>query len=42
LTRLLSLLFVTQLAAIYLAIARNVDPGPVEVLQRLKQKLAEG
>jgi glucose/mannose-6-phosphate isomerase len=42
LARLLSLLFVTQLAAIYLAIARNVDPGPVEVLQRLKQKLAEG
>jgi glucose/mannose-6-phosphate isomerase len=41
LAHLLSLLFVTQLAAIYLAIARGVDPGPVEVLQRLKQKLAE-
>lgn len=42
LARLLSLLFMTQLAAIYLAVARNVDPGPVRVLERLKQKLAEG
>jgi glucose/mannose-6-phosphate isomerase len=42
LARLLSLLFVTQLGAIYLAVARNVDPGPVRVLERLKQKLAEG
>jgi glucose/mannose-6-phosphate isomerase len=42
LARLLSLLLVTQLAAIYLALARGVDPGPVEVLQKLKQKLAEG
>jgi glucose/mannose-6-phosphate isomerase len=42
LARLLSLLLVTQLAAIYLALARGIDPGPVEVLERLKQKLAEG
>jgi glucose/mannose-6-phosphate isomerase len=42
LARVLSLLFVTQLAAIYLAVARAVDPGPVKVLERLKRKLAEG
>jgi glucose/mannose-6-phosphate isomerase len=42
LARLLSLLFVTQLAAIYLAVARDVDPGPVKVLEMLKRKLKEG
>jgi glucose/mannose-6-phosphate isomerase len=42
LARLLSLLLVTQLSAIYLALARGLDPGPVDVLERLKQKLAEG
>jgi glucose/mannose-6-phosphate isomerase len=42
LARLLSLLLVTQLAAIYLALARGIDPGPVQVLERLKKKLAEG
>lgn len=42
LARLLSLLFVTQLAAIYLAFAREVDPGPVNVLEALKRRLAEG
>jgi glucose/mannose-6-phosphate isomerase len=42
LARLLSLLFVTQLAAIYLAVARDVDPGPVKVLEMLKRKLTEG
>jgi glucose/mannose-6-phosphate isomerase len=41
LARLLSLLFITQLAAIYLAIARGVDPGPVKVLERLKARLAQ-
>jgi glucose/mannose-6-phosphate isomerase len=42
LARLLSLILVTQLAAIYVALARGVDPGPVEVLEKLKRKLAEG
>ena len=38
--RLLSLILVTQLAAIYLGLAYEVDPGPVEVIQRLKSELA--
>jgi glucose/mannose-6-phosphate isomerase len=42
LARLLSLLLVTQLAAIYLALVRGIDPGPVEVIEKLKKKLAEG
>jgi glucose/mannose-6-phosphate isomerase len=41
LARLLSLLLITQLAAIYLAIARGVDPGTVQVLEELKRRLAE-
>lgn len=40
LARLLSLVFVTQLAAIYVGLARGVDPGPVEVIQELKSELA--
>jgi glucose/mannose-6-phosphate isomerase len=43
LIRLLSTLYVTQLTAIYLAILRNVDPGPVEAIDRIKRELeAEG
>ncbi|MDQ4025946.1 MAG: bifunctional phosphoglucose/phosphomannose isomerase, partial [Actinomycetota bacterium] len=40
LARLLSLIFVTQLAAIYVGLAYGIDPGPVEVIQRLKAELA--
>jgi glucose/mannose-6-phosphate isomerase len=39
LARLFSLVFVTQLAAIYVGLARGVDPGPVDVIQRLKAEL---
>ena len=41
LARLLSLIFVTQLAAIYVGLAYGVDPGPVEVIQALKAELRE-
>ena len=41
LARLLSMIFVTQLASIYVGLARGVDPGPVEVLERLKAELAQ-
>lgn len=41
LARLLSLVFVTQLAAIYVGVANGVDPGPVEVIQGLKGQLAQ-
>jgi glucose/mannose-6-phosphate isomerase len=41
LARLLSLIFVTQLAAIYVGLGYGVDPGPVEVIQKLKSELAE-
>lgn len=41
LARILSLILVTQLAAIYLAVALGVDPGPVEVIQRLKSELTK-
>jgi glucose/mannose-6-phosphate isomerase len=40
LARLLSLVFVTQMAAIYLGLAYGVDPGPVPVLEGLKEELA--
>jgi glucose/mannose-6-phosphate isomerase len=40
LARMSSLLYVTQLAAIYTGIAHGVDPGPVEVIEELKQRLA--
>jgi glucose/mannose-6-phosphate isomerase len=40
LARLLSLIFVTQLAAIYVGLAYGVDPGPVDVIQELKGELA--
>ncbi len=40
LARLLSLIFVTQLAAIYVGLSYGVDPGPVRVIQALKAELA--
>jgi glucose/mannose-6-phosphate isomerase len=41
LARLLSLIFVTQLAAIYVGLGYGVDPGPVEVIQQLKSELRD-
>lgn len=38
--RLLSLILVTQLAAIYVGLGYEVDPGPVAVIQKLKSELA--
>jgi glucose/mannose-6-phosphate isomerase len=38
--RLLSLIFVTQLAAIYVGLGYGIDPGPVEVIQKLKAELS--
>jgi len=38
--RLFSLIMLTQLAAIYLGLAYGVDPGPVDVIQRLKGELS--
>ncbi|MGH2806036.1 MAG: bifunctional phosphoglucose/phosphomannose isomerase [Actinomycetota bacterium] len=40
LARLLSLVFVTQLASIYVGLGYEVDPGPVEVIMKLKGELA--
>jgi glucose/mannose-6-phosphate isomerase len=39
LARLFSLVLVTQLAAIYVGLSYEVDPGPVEVIQSLKAEL---
>ena len=41
LSRILSLVLVTQLAAIYIGLARGVDPGPVDIIQSLKSELAQ-
>lgn len=41
LARLLSLILVTQLAAIYVGLSYDVDPGPVAVIQDLKRQLAQ-
>ncbi|HWC13445.1 MAG TPA: bifunctional phosphoglucose/phosphomannose isomerase [Actinomycetota bacterium] len=41
LARLLSLIFVTQLAAIYVGFGYDVDPGPVEVIMQLKSELRD-
>ena len=41
LARILSLIFVTQLAAIYTGLTYGVDPGPVDVIQELKSELAQ-
>jgi glucose/mannose-6-phosphate isomerase len=40
LARVLSLVLVTQLAAIYVGLAYGVDPGPVPVIEDLKAQLA--
>lgn len=39
LARILSLVLVTQLVAIYVGLGYGVDPGPVEVIQKLKSEL---
>jgi glucose/mannose-6-phosphate isomerase len=41
LARLLSLVFITQLAAIYVGLSYGVDPGPVAVIQQLKAELRD-
>jgi glucose/mannose-6-phosphate isomerase len=41
LARILSLVFVTQLAAIYVGLGRGVDPGPVDIIQNLKAELTK-
>jgi glucose/mannose-6-phosphate isomerase len=41
LARLLSLIMLTQLAAIYVGFSNGVDPGPVHVLEKLKNELAQ-
>ncbi|HEV3471986.1 MAG TPA: bifunctional phosphoglucose/phosphomannose isomerase [Actinomycetota bacterium] len=41
LARILSLVLITQLAAIYVGLAYGVDPGPVEVIQKLKAELRD-
>jgi len=41
LSQLLSLILVTQLASIYVGLSYGVDPGPVEVIQKLKAELSE-
>ena len=38
--RLLSLILITQLAAIYVGLGYDVDPGPVDVIQKLKSELS--
>jgi glucose/mannose-6-phosphate isomerase len=40
LARLFSVIMVTQLSAIYLALAYEVDPGPVQVITKMKEQLA--
>jgi hypothetical protein len=39
LARVLSLAFLTQLAAVYLGLGYGVDPGPVEAIEALKREL---
>ena len=41
LARLMSLIFITQMAAIYVGLAHGVDPGPVDVIMKLKKELAD-
>lgn len=40
LARLMSLIQITQLAAIYVGLAHGVDPGPVDIIQDLKAELS--
>jgi Bacterial phospho-glucose isomerase C-terminal SIS domain len=39
---MLSTVYMTQLASIYVGLARGVDPGPIEMIDRLKSLLPEG
>jgi len=39
LERLLSLVLLGDLASVYLAVLRGVDPGPVKVIERFKSEL---
>ena len=41
LARVMSLILVTQLAAIYVGLGYEVDPGPVEAIMKLKDQLAK-
>ena len=40
LARLVSLILVAQLAAIYVGLSYGVDPGPVDVIEKLKKELS--
>jgi glucose/mannose-6-phosphate isomerase len=40
--RLLSLVFLGDLVSLYIAVLRGIDPGPVEMIDRLKSTLAGG
>jgi glucose/mannose-6-phosphate isomerase len=40
--RVLSLVLLGDLVSVYLAALRGVDPAPVEVIDRLTAKLADG
>lgn len=40
LPRVMSLILLTQLAAIYVGLAHEIDPGPVQVITKLKNELA--
>jgi glucose/mannose-6-phosphate isomerase len=42
LERLVSLVLLGDLVSLYLAVLRGVDPGPVEIIDRLKGALAGG
>jgi glucose/mannose-6-phosphate isomerase len=42
LARMLTLVMLTQLAAIYAGLIKDVDPGPVPVIENLKRQLADG
>ena len=42
LARLLSLVFMGDLASVYLACLRGVDPTPVEIIDTIKRRLREG
>ena len=38
---MLDLVMLGDYASLYLALLRAVDPGPVDVIERLKERLAE-
>ncbi len=41
LARMLDLVILGDYASLYLALLRGVDPGPVEMIERLKERLAQ-